>query len=952
MFNKKGTKHALLMSVISLLLCCSMLIGTTFAWFTDEVKTNNNIIKSGNLDVELYWSTNAQTWSKVDENTNVFSATLWEPGHTEVVYLKVVNEGTLALQYNLRVNIAEETEGTNVYGDKFLLSDYIMFDVIPVDGAYANRDAARKAAAAGATKLNVPYANPDVLLDTNEDDIVAMVVYMPESVDNVANHLTGTKAPEIDLGINLYATQYTKEQDSFGPDYDEDAVYPDNMWVGGVSYDWYTEAEGDTYYISTPADLAGFTNIVNGTAPASLARGGETLPADSFKGKTVKLTANMDLAGILWTPITGFAGTFDGQGHAIANLHIVGNSDVGFFRTVSSSATITNVKFEQAKVYGNHWVGVLIGWEGNESANATISNIKVIDSLVVCEPELVNDEWDNGDKAGAIVGYAVSLNITDCYVENTTIKAYRDFGGIIGYAHKYMNVSDNTVKDLNLVIDNSHNYKNYATDVEHDANLIVGEANANAVIADNTCMIGDVETNIIYTVEDLETALNNGGNYVLNNDIATEATITVPSGVNTVLYMEGKTISGTFSGTGNRDMFLVKGNLTVYNGNITMEATVNQGWNAMADIFDITAGGSVKLENVSAAISGTDMNFIAHLNNWGSASLYVDNCDFTTTYVAIRAFNSGYDMNNITIKNTDFHGGRMFWVHNYTAEGKDDSTLNLDIYGNNNTSDNAKPVRFGFSDSLYYTIEGAPIVAAADQNALNSALGSGNVSVNLEDGSYDLPGVSNGDVTISGSKDTVITVNKPAYHGSNVTFNGVTIKGSGYSTGVQHVNTVTYNDATIVGEMCLYGEKVVFNNCTFELNGQYIWTYGAKEVEFNNCTFNTTGKAILIYNEGAGASKVTVKGCTFNATAGAKAGAIANQNCAAIEIDNHQNSGIGTAHVLITEGNTYSENFSGEWRIKNFVSGNAVTVNGVSYSQIAIDGKLMTIDASKNVTVQ
>lgn len=239
----------------------------------------------------------------------------------------------------------------------------------------------------------------------------------------------------------------------------------------------------------------------------------------------------------------------------------------------------------------------------------------------------------------------------------------------------------------------------------------------------------------------------------------------------------------------------------------------------------------------------------------------------------------------------------------------------------------------------------------ADNNGLKEAFSNGLTNVTLADGNYTLPAVSNSDVTITGTEDTVITVNKPAFHGSDVTLNGVTVKGSGYATGIQHVNTVTYNDATIVGEMCLYGEKVVFNNCTFELNGQYIWTYGAKEVEFNNCTFNTTGKAILVYNEGAGASKVTVKGCTFNATAGAKAGAIANQNCAAIEIDNFQSNGTGAAHVVIAEGNTFDSNFSGEWRIKNYVAGNAITVNGTEYTQIAVDGKLMTIDADKNVTV-
>ena len=92
---------------------------------------------------------------------------------------------------------------------------------------------------------------------------------------------------------------------------------------------------------------------------------------------------------------------------------------------------------------------------------------------------------------------------------------------------------------------------------------------------------------------------------------------------------------------------------------------------------------------------------------------------------------------------------------------------------------------------------------------------------------------------------------------------------------------------------------------------------------------------------------VTVKNCVFNSTQGAKAGAIANQNCAAIEIHNY-----GNGVNLVTEGNTYDTNFSGEWRIKTYETGKTqVFVNGTEYKQIAVDGKLMTIDADRNVTV-
>ena len=110
---KKNTKHALLMSVLSLLLCCSMLIGTTFAWFTDTVESGINKITAGNLDVEVYHSKAADPEAieanKVTGATNIFTdaegkEVLWEPGVVAYTNLKVVNEGSLALKYQLAIN--------------------------------------------------------------------------------------------------------------------------------------------------------------------------------------------------------------------------------------------------------------------------------------------------------------------------------------------------------------------------------------------------------------------------------------------------------------------------------------------------------------------------------------------------------------------------------------------------------------------------------------------------------------------------------------------------------------------------------------------------------------------------------------------------------------------------------------------------------------------------------
>jgi len=225
MNNKKSTKRALLSSVLSLVLCMAMLIGTTFAWFTDSVSSTNNIIKSGNLDVELEYY-DGDSWEKVTANTNVFEEnTLWEPGHTEVVYLKVSNLGTLALKYQLGINIVNEVESINVAGEALRLSDYIQFGAIDdVSTPYADRAAAR-AAVTNSAILSTGYTKAGSIEAGADEQYVALVVYMPETVGNEANYRTGEVAPQIDLGINLMATQYTSESDSFDNQYDANAMF-------------------------------------------------------------------------------------------------------------------------------------------------------------------------------------------------------------------------------------------------------------------------------------------------------------------------------------------------------------------------------------------------------------------------------------------------------------------------------------------------------------------------------------------------------------------------------------------------------------------------------------------------------------------------------------------------------------------------------------------------------
>jgi len=227
------TKKALRGSLFALFLCIVLLIGTTFAWFTDTASTGVNKIQAGNLKVGLQYSHDGgATWKEAKDAEDIFAKeALWEPGHVEYVNLKVSNLGNLALKYKLGINVASETPGINVNDATFKLSDYLKMAV--VDGAtkYDTRDEALIAAANGGTLADYTKdgrlaPQGKTLGEITDNKTVTVIVYMPETVGNEANYKTGTTAPSIDMGIEVNATQLNSESDSFGPDYDENATYP------------------------------------------------------------------------------------------------------------------------------------------------------------------------------------------------------------------------------------------------------------------------------------------------------------------------------------------------------------------------------------------------------------------------------------------------------------------------------------------------------------------------------------------------------------------------------------------------------------------------------------------------------------------------------------------------------------------------------------------------------
>ena len=550
MTGTKSLKRALFSSAISLFLCFAMLLGTTFAWFTDSAASNGNKIIAGNLDVELWHHTAPDTKANIsDTKPPVLDANIkWEPGYTEVVYLSIKNNGTLALKYTVVIDVAEPVATQDS------LTQALLYSITPnakitdtTKPAWDNANGLAVTLGKNIAKFDANTNVVDMTLEPGEEHFFALSVHMLETV---GNEFMGE---QISFDINVYAGQLSAEADSFGPGYDADATYPatgtvtvangtaatidtgdmakidlpagvpagvyaftmankatetdasgattlsmdldltrdgvkvsddgteytvslnvgtglrilsvyhDGYALYNFEYDYdaatgiltftttsfspfavkYDEVrtvtglsgsgtEADPYLINDYYDLCWFRDHVNTCAQDG---------SSQYAGKYIKLTADIDLAGIAWEPIGSsikdhgsFYGTFDGDGHTIKNLYVdleSGQGAAGFFAKVSGSgdgprAVVKNLVFENVDVYSpDSYVGGVIG---NAGGNSEIRNVTVKGEIYIVGYGYV----------GGIIGHGYP-DMYDCHVEGDgeysyILCNYWCGGGLIGYA--------------------------------------------------------------------------------------------------------------------------------------------------------------------------------------------------------------------------------------------------------------------------------------------------------------------------------------------------------------------------------------------------------------------------------------------------------------------------------------------------------------------------------------
>ena len=227
----KHTKHKLLSSIATLFVCLAMFIGSTYAWFTDTASTGVNKIQAGNLDVVLEMSTDGTNWESAEGKTLTFKTKdnrdaeqiLWEPGCTyELPQLRVVNKGNLALKYKICIN--------GIQGDA-KLNEAIDWTI---NGAAIN--------------LTEKH-----LLAGQTGDAFIIKGHMQETAGNDYRNLT------IDgIGITVFATQDTVENDSFGNMYDENAPF---IYPAGVTTESFAQATSVEY-------TNNLGDVVTGNKPA------------------------------------------------------------------------------------------------------------------------------------------------------------------------------------------------------------------------------------------------------------------------------------------------------------------------------------------------------------------------------------------------------------------------------------------------------------------------------------------------------------------------------------------------------------------------------------------------------------------------------------------------------------------------------------------------------------
>lgn len=466
---------------------------------------------------------------------------------------------------------------------------------------------------------------------------------------------------------------------------------PDNvivLWDGTSSEDVTDTNNDGIFEIYNAAQLAGFADQVNN----------KNL---DFSGKTVKLMADIDLNNQPWTPIglnadgtSKFKGTFEGNGKTIYNLNVVsvdarslvnetytsagffgattgkiqnftidgavikhitsGNTTTNGIAVVAGStaygATIDGVTVKNAKVEGNRYVAGIVGYMDGTVTNCTVDGIELI-----ATPNEVANGYDNGDKAGGIVGYMNSnaKEISNNKVTNFIIKGYRDLGGILGRSTSVTGFvfTGNQVSNGSVTVDASKSYSSAAG----DAGMLIGDNSGNVSLDGNTADESSIQiienkeegtTAYVTSTEELEAAITAGkttisvaGEVKLNASLAKDNMTFVGADNTAVIDMQGQIITAQNVSFKNLTM---KRNTDLYKG--IQHSAIEEYENCTIEGTYFIYGTTAKFTNCTFKVTGDSYN----VWTYGGQNITFENCEFYCDGKSILIYNEGGNGSNVT----------------------------------------------------------------------------------------------------------------------------------------------------------------------------------------------------------------------------------------------------------------------------------------------------------------
>lgn len=775
-----------------------------------------------------------------------------------------------------------------------------------------------------------------------------------------------------------------------------DPIYntPDNnisIWDGTVAEDVQANTEG-VYEIYTASQLAWVAKQVDG---------GKT-----FEGETVKLVSDIDLANIAWNPIgidgdkPGFQGIFDGNGKTIYNLYVdltetPAYQSAGLFAnaryatiknftvenavvknlitganascgtavvlgSAQSPATIENVSVKNAVVEGNRYVGGIAGYFAGTITACSVDGIEITSAPDDLDK---NGAYDNGDKVGGILAYANgAVVLTENKVNNFTIRAYRDMGGIAGCVlAEGSEITKNVASNGTITIDQVTNF--YEVKAANAAEIVgrKGSYDLSTNTFDNVT-IEEISA-VVSTVEQLQAAIDAavaGENViVLGADITGDVTVTEKDNVKIVVNGSGHKYDGTISIYGNsgdenaelvvknvkfetatnEEVFVygfntANGDYSRYPDAVTVE---NCTFTAIGEAVNTAVGVKLAAGRHDFKLTGltaTNMHSLAQFQSHDKA-VFVDNVTVTGCKNGISFGNTAYptlknstinttaygvrgdgnaSRGNLVVENTTINATKPIIIRKMTTD-----SYAVKLNAAKLVTDELYAVVFtkGDDDAEYvaptgtYTLTGAegynvyPVPAGqtsmtARSNAQISEIlsNTGITTINLAEGTYIIP---------SAAKGKTVTFNgtgNPEDVKVAVTKVGTSGENCDYGLDGSTVTfdgiTITTNSSTYIGYARCNG---TYKNCI--INGTYT-LYG--DSHFENCTLNVSGDVYNIWTWGA--PTATFTNCTFNSDG--KAMLLYGTADTNLTINNcvfNDNGGLTDKKAAIEIGNDYGKSY-------------------------------------------